>query len=264
MALTLVGPFGFAHGFNQVAGSNTYGPVSPVEALGIWPASNYRLNAAGGAQLTGLAGAIAALARARRRRSGGCGGASCAVPVALGACAVLYLASLPFSGEYSQAKALMIAAPLAMLVAMRPLLAELGRRGARRRERNHRQSRGSRPVGGRWCELGWGVLAVVFVGGGRLLELPGACATRRSGRRGTGAELQRLPADPARQAGPLRGPGPLRRLRAARAPTPTCRWSSSPTPRSRRTRRSRSTPATPTARSTSTPSRAAPSTASPT
>ena len=45
-----------------------------------------------------------------------------AVPLALGACAVLYLASLPFSGDYSQAKALMIAAPLAMLVAIRPLL----------------------------------------------------------------------------------------------------------------------------------------------
>ena len=60
--LALVGPFGFAGGFNKVAGSNTYGPVSPVEALGVWPASNYRLDAAGGAHLTGLAGAIAVLA----------------------------------------------------------------------------------------------------------------------------------------------------------------------------------------------------------
>ena len=85
VALTVVGPFGFAHGFNKVAGSNTYGPVSPIEALGIWPASNYRLDAAGGAQLTGLAGAIAALALlvgvawwVRRR--------DLAVPIALGAC----------------------------------------------------------------------------------------------------------------------------------------------------------------------------------
>jgi hypothetical protein len=123
--LTLVGPFGFVHGFNKVAGSNTYGPVSPVEALGIWPASNYRLDAAGGAHLTGLAGAVAGLAVLAgvawwvRLRD-------LAVPIALGACAALYLVSLPFSGEYSQAKALMIAAPLAMLVAIRPLLSALG------------------------------------------------------------------------------------------------------------------------------------------
>lgn len=123
--LTLVGPFGFLDGFNRVAGSNTYGSVSPLEALGIWPTSNYRLDAAGGAHLTGLAGAVAGLAVAigvvwwvRRR--------DLAVPIALAACAILYLASLPFSGEYSQAKALMIAAPLAMLVAIRPLLSDVG------------------------------------------------------------------------------------------------------------------------------------------
>ncbi|HEY4780049.1 MAG TPA: hypothetical protein VIH47_10705, partial [Solirubrobacterales bacterium] len=124
---TVVGPFGFAGSFNKVAGSNTYGPVSPVEALGVWPASNYRLDAAGGAPLAGLAGAIAVLALlagvvwwVRRREL--------TLPVALGACAALYLVSLPFSGDYSQAKALMIAAPLAMLVAIRPLLTGLGGR----------------------------------------------------------------------------------------------------------------------------------------
>ena len=110
--LTLVGPFAFVHGFNRVAGTNTYGPVSPAEALGIWPASNYRLNAVGGAHLSGLATAVAALAVIlgavwwlRRRQY--------AVPAALAACAVLYLAALAASGEYSQAKALIIAAPLA-------------------------------------------------------------------------------------------------------------------------------------------------------
>jgi hypothetical protein len=129
VAVTVAGPFGFAHGFNKVAGSNTYGPVSPIEALGVWPAANYRLDAAGGAPLVGLAGAIGALAMlagvawwVRRREL--------AVPIALGACVALYLASLPFSGDYSRANALMIAAPLAMLLAARPLLAELGRRVA--------------------------------------------------------------------------------------------------------------------------------------
>jgi hypothetical protein len=160
--LTLVGPFGFVHGFNKVAGSNTYGPVSPVEALGIWPTPNYRLDAAGGAHLTGLAAAVAGLAVAigvawwvRRR--------DLAAPTALGACAALYLVSLPFSGEYSQAKALMIAAPLAMLVAIRPLLSELGAPN-RRRADSVAYSNVSGPSTG-VMRVGWGVLAVVFVGG---------------------------------------------------------------------------------------------------
>lgn len=143
--VTLVGPFGFAHSFNKVAGSNTYGPVSPLEALGVWPAANYRLDAAGGADLPGLAGAIAVLALlvgvawwvSRREAT---------IPIALGAGALLYLASLPTSGDYSQAKALIIIAPLAMLVAVRPLLSEW------------RRGRGI-------LRVGWALLAVAFVGG---------------------------------------------------------------------------------------------------
>jgi len=144
--LTVVGPFAFIHGFNRVAGTNTYGPTSPMEALGIWPTSNYRLSAPGGAHLTGLAGAVAAVAVVLgaiwwlRRRD-------YAVPLALGACTVLYIASLATSGEYSQAKALVIAAPLAMLLAIRPLLGGLGR-----------------PNRGR-AGVAWGGLAVVFVAG---------------------------------------------------------------------------------------------------
>jgi Ca2+/Na+ antiporter len=171
VVITIVGPFGFAHGFNKVAGSNTYGPVSPIEMLGVWPAGNYRLDAAGGAQLPGLAGAIAALALlvgvawwVRRREP--------ALPVALGACAVLYLVSLPFSGDYSQAKALMIAAPLAMLVAIRPLLSEFP--WAEEVERDSSEpprccsdeslSTSSRGRSGA-VRVGWAVLAVLFVGG---------------------------------------------------------------------------------------------------
>ncbi len=125
--VTVVGPFGFASSFKKVAGSNTYGPVSPLEALGVWPASNYRLDAAGGARLPGLAGAIAILALlagvawwVQRREA--------TIPIALGAAWLLYLVSLPSSGDYSQAKALMIIAPLAMLVIVRPLLEEFPRR----------------------------------------------------------------------------------------------------------------------------------------
>jgi len=158
-AATLVGPFGFVHSFNKVAGTNTYGPVSPLETLGVWPASNYRLAAPGGVHLSGLAGAIGAIALlvgatwwVRRREL--------AVPIGFAACAVLYLAALPTSGDYSQAKALMIAAPLAMLVAIRPLLAEFGLRVRR-----------LSPIAPQTANaflarrLGWTLLAVAFIGG---------------------------------------------------------------------------------------------------
>jgi hypothetical protein len=161
-AATLVGPFGFVHSFNKVAGTNTYGPVSPVEALGVWPATDYRLEAPGGGHLTGLAGVIGVLALlagtiwwVRRREL--------AVPIGLGACAVLYLAALPTSGDYANAKALMIGAPLAMLVAIRPLLAEFPHPSRRRADLSpsRRQIGPSAGV----VRVGWGVLAAVFVGG---------------------------------------------------------------------------------------------------
>jgi hypothetical protein len=158
VAATLVGPFGFVHSFNKVAGTNTYGPVSPVEALGIWPASDYRLEAPGGAHLTGLAGIVAVLALLAgawwwvRRRD-------LAVPIGFAACALLYLVSLPTSGDYSHAKALMIGAPLAMLLVIRPLLAEFGL-SVRSLYPSARQT-----ANGGWVRLGWSLLAVVFIGG---------------------------------------------------------------------------------------------------
>jgi hypothetical protein len=177
--VTLVGPFGFAHSFNKVAGSNTYGPVSPLEALGVWPAANYRLDAAGGAHLPGLAGAIAILALlagvawwVNRREA--------TIPIALGAGALLYLASLPTSGDYSQAKALIIIAPLAMLVTIRPLLDEFPGPSRRRAEMSSPAGRraemtdadgqiGPSATGGGhfgpWWRVGWAVLAVAFIGG---------------------------------------------------------------------------------------------------
>ncbi|HET8638853.1 MAG TPA: hypothetical protein VFL89_01245 [Solirubrobacterales bacterium] len=200
LLFTLVGPFGFVHTFNKVAGSNTYGPVSPVEALGIWPAANYRLNAAGGAQLSGLAGAIAGLAVllgvywwCRRR--------DLAVPIALGACAALYLISLPTSGDYSQAKALMIAAPLTMLVAVRPLLREFPLWGRSRADDGGKApaaplgSSGEEDAtanGSPWeplTRLAWTVLAVAFVGGAVYSSFL-ALRDAPVGPGGHGAELQ--------------------------------------------------------------------------
>jgi hypothetical protein len=161
-AATLVGPFGFVHSFNKVAGTNTYGPVSPIEALGVWPATDYRLEAPGGAHLTGLAGGIGVLALligtiwwVRRREW--------AVPLGLAACVLLYLIALPTSGDYSHAKALMIGAPLAMLVIVRPLLAEFPL-PSRRRAENRSISAEIGPSAG-VVRIGWGLLAVLFIGG---------------------------------------------------------------------------------------------------
>jgi len=158
VAATTVGPFGFGSSFSKVAGTNTYGPVSPLEALGVWPTPNYRLEAPGGAHLTGLAGAIGVLALlagawwwARRREL--------AVPLGLAACVALYLAALPTSGDYSHAKALMIGAPLAMLVIVRPLLAEFGLR-VRSLPGSAQQAANAPAV-----RVAWNALAVVFIGG---------------------------------------------------------------------------------------------------
>jgi hypothetical protein len=172
---TAVGPFGFASSVNKVAASNTYGPVSPIEALGIWPTSNYRLDAAGGAHLTGLVGAVAVLTLVvslfwwlRRREA--------AVPLAFGVSSVLFVLSLLFSGDYSSAKALMIVAPLAMLVAVRPLLEETGPAptpmspgGPPWRLSKWAPWLGSAasrsPARIRLRRLAWSALAVAFIGG---------------------------------------------------------------------------------------------------
>jgi len=163
--VTVVGPFGFGGAFNKVAASNTYGPVSALETLGIWPTSNYRLDAEGSVRLPVLAGAISVLALlagvawwVRRREA--------AIPIALGAATLLYLASLPTSGDYSQAKALIIMAPLAMLVIVRPLLEEFprfGRRGGGATGPSPLLSGGPPPPAP--LRLAWTILAVAFIGG---------------------------------------------------------------------------------------------------
>ncbi|HEV2790855.1 MAG TPA: hypothetical protein VGV69_06110, partial [Solirubrobacterales bacterium] len=91
------------------------------------------------------------------------------IPIALGGAALLYLASLPTSGDYSQAKALMIMAPLAMLVIVRPLLEELPRRRGRGVLSPDTQHRARRDVSGEGPPLAWRaawtLLAVTFIGG---------------------------------------------------------------------------------------------------
>jgi hypothetical protein len=142
--LGLVGPFGFGKAFVEVQGANTFGPVNPAEALGFWTSSNYRLDTAGGAHVPWLTSAVGALALFAglawwlRRRD-------YAVPAALAGGFLIYLATLtPLSGDYVRAKALMIIAPLVMVVIVRALLS-------------------SPPREWRLAGGPWGALAVVFV-----------------------------------------------------------------------------------------------------
>ena len=124
---------------------NLFNPISPLEALGIWPSGDFRLDPGDGAvpavgfylgELLGLAALAYGLVWWLRR-------SEWAVPSAL-AVAVVLFAYAHFAGTpYQAAKATVIAAPLAMLIAARALLSPEQRpagraiRGAvgRRRER---------------------------------------------------------------------------------------------------------------------------------
>jgi hypothetical protein len=115
------GQLGFAEGFREVSRSNAFGPVSVLEAFGVWLTSDYRLDGYPAAPVPGLLGAIgvAALVLAliwwrTRPRS--------VYPAALLGLGALYLASLPWVGDYSLAKALAISAPLIMLTVLSALL----------------------------------------------------------------------------------------------------------------------------------------------
>ena len=103
---------------------NLFNPISPLEALGIWPSGDFRLDPGDGAmpaagyylgELIGLAALAYGLAWWVRRREW-------AVPSALAVAVALY-AYAHFAGTpYQAAKATVIASPLAMLVAVRALL----------------------------------------------------------------------------------------------------------------------------------------------
>ena len=103
---------------------NLFNPISPLEALGIWPSGDFRLDPGAGFApaaafwLGGLVG-VAALGFGlwwwlRRREV--------AVPAALAAAALLFLYPLAAGTPYQEAKAIAIAAPLALLVSARALL----------------------------------------------------------------------------------------------------------------------------------------------
>ena len=144
---------------------NLFNPISPLEALGIWPSGDFRLDPGDGAvpalgyylgELLGLAALAYGLVWWLRR-------SEWAVPSALAVAMVLY-AYAHFAGTpYQAAKATVIAAPLAMLTAARALLSpeqlvELGAiRGAVGRTRT-----GPSGVLLRWQSSLKAVLATLF------------------------------------------------------------------------------------------------------
>jgi hypothetical protein len=98
--------------------------LSPLEALGVWPASDFRLSASAASApapafyLGALVAAVAlavGLPRWIRRHSE-------ALPAALAAAVVIYLGALAFGTVYTSAKALAIAAPLIALISLGGLL----------------------------------------------------------------------------------------------------------------------------------------------
>ena len=103
---------------------NLFGQISPAEALGIWPSGDFRLTAGAGAVpaigfYAGVALAAVLLVWGlvwwlRRGET--------ALPAALGAAALAYAAARIGGTPYTAAKAVQMAAPLAMLVIVRPLL----------------------------------------------------------------------------------------------------------------------------------------------
>ena len=105
---------------------NLFNRLSPLEALGIWPSGDFRVEPGDGAVpalvfYLGAAVAIAALCFGliwwwRRGER--------AVPAALGGAAALWLYSLLDGTPYQEAKALVLAAPLVATVAVRALLEE--------------------------------------------------------------------------------------------------------------------------------------------
>jgi hypothetical protein len=102
--------------------------LSPLEALGIWPTSEFRLAASDSSHpiafYAGAAVAILAFAIGLSRWLKRFGAA---VPAALGAAALGYIGARLFGTVYTSAKALAIAAPLVTLIAFGGLLAWPGR-----------------------------------------------------------------------------------------------------------------------------------------
>lgn len=103
---------------------NLFGDIPPIEALGVWPTGDFRVEPGKGSvpaavfyagALLGLAGLAVGIAAAARRRE-------TALLAALAAAAVIWLAAYLLSTPYTTAKALQMIAPLVALVSFAALL----------------------------------------------------------------------------------------------------------------------------------------------
>jgi len=103
---------------------NLFNPISPLEALGIWPSGDFRLDPGDGAmpavgfylgELLGIVALAYGLLWWLRRSER-------AVPAALAVAAALYAYAHLAGTPYQAAKSIVIAAPLAMLIIARALL----------------------------------------------------------------------------------------------------------------------------------------------
>ena len=136
-------------------------PLNPLEALGIWPSSEFRIapkNATtpeiafwlGG--LLSLTAFVWGLGRALARREA-------ALPAALAAGALGYLAAVAFGTPYTSAKSLAIVAPVVMVVVLRGLLAADALEGEENGEAGWWPPRIARPL----LRLGLPALTIAFV-----------------------------------------------------------------------------------------------------
>jgi hypothetical protein len=154
---------------------NLFNRLSPLEALGIWPSGDFRVEPGDGAVpavvfYLGAAVAAAALGfglrwwwRERER----------AVPAALAAAAALWLYSRVAGTPYQEAKALVLAAPLVMLISVRALLERAPGLGHARRILAQREIAYAFPGRARVAKqrLAIGALAIVFVCGAAVSSL---------------------------------------------------------------------------------------------
>ena len=108
----------------RIGFGNLRQPLNPLEALGVWPSSEFRIAPRNSTTpeiafylggLLGLAAFAWGLGRATARREA-------ALPAALISGAIGYLAALAIGTPYTQAKALAVAAPVVMLIVLRGLL----------------------------------------------------------------------------------------------------------------------------------------------
>jgi len=144
-------------------------PLNPLEALGVWPSSEFRIapkNASTPEIAFWLGGLLSltafawGLGRALARRE-------TALPAALAAGAVGYLAALALGTPYTSAKSLAIAAPVVMVIVLRGLLAADALEGEENGEAGWWPPRVVRP----FLRLGLPALAVAFVAAATLSTL---------------------------------------------------------------------------------------------